>query len=130
MTGELRVERSFPRGSSRPIRSVFDADSTCDAQKAAANESLRVSVEKRGFVIARGTMHECVTPLQRGDCRPIRSKSRRSALRDERADRNDPRTEEAASPLGRARHVCRRKREAARRACQVCQLYFQTGETS
>ena len=30
-----------------------------DAQKPAANESLRASVEKRGFVIVNGTMHEC-----------------------------------------------------------------------
>ena len=30
-----------------------------DPQKPAANESLRASVEKRGFVIVNGTMHEC-----------------------------------------------------------------------
>jgi hypothetical protein len=30
-----------------------------DAQKPAANESLRASVEKRGFVIVNGTVHEC-----------------------------------------------------------------------
>jgi hypothetical protein len=30
-----------------------------DAQKPAANESLRASVAKRGFVIVRGTVHEC-----------------------------------------------------------------------
>jgi hypothetical protein len=30
-----------------------------DAQKPAANESLRASVAKRGFVIVRGAVHEC-----------------------------------------------------------------------
>ena len=30
-----------------------------DAQKPAANESLRALVAKRGFVIVRGTVHEC-----------------------------------------------------------------------
>src|SRR5258706_2019079 len=30
-----------------------------DAQKPAANESLRASVAKRGFVIVHGTVHEC-----------------------------------------------------------------------
>ena len=30
-----------------------------DAQKPAANESLRALVAKRGFVILRGTVHEC-----------------------------------------------------------------------
>src|ERR1700748_3745055 len=30
-----------------------------DAQKPAANESLRALVEKRGFVIVHGTVHEC-----------------------------------------------------------------------
>ena len=30
-----------------------------DAQKPAANESLRALVSKRGFVIMRGTVHEC-----------------------------------------------------------------------
>jgi hypothetical protein len=30
-----------------------------DAQKAAANDSLRALVEKRGFVIVHGTVHEC-----------------------------------------------------------------------
>lgn len=30
-----------------------------DAQKPAANESLRTSVTKRGFVIVRGAVHEC-----------------------------------------------------------------------
>jgi hypothetical protein len=30
-----------------------------DAQKPAANQSLRTSLEKRGFVIEQGTVHEC-----------------------------------------------------------------------
>jgi len=30
-----------------------------DAQKPTANESLRASVAKRGFVIVRGAVHEC-----------------------------------------------------------------------
>ncbi|TAI60119.1 hypothetical protein, partial [Bradyrhizobium sp. Leo170] len=30
-----------------------------DAQKAAVNESLRASLEKRRFVIERSTMHDC-----------------------------------------------------------------------
>jgi len=30
-----------------------------DAQKSAVNERLRASVEKRGFVIVQGTVHEC-----------------------------------------------------------------------
>ena len=30
-----------------------------DAQKPAANDSLRASVTKRGFVIVRGTVHDC-----------------------------------------------------------------------
>ena len=30
-----------------------------DAQKPAANETLRASVAKRGFVIVQGTVHEC-----------------------------------------------------------------------
>jgi hypothetical protein len=30
-----------------------------DAQKPAANDSLRASVTKRGFVVVRGTVHEC-----------------------------------------------------------------------
>jgi hypothetical protein len=36
MAGELRVEISFPRGSSRPIRSASssDPDSACEAFKA------------------------------------------------------------------------------------------------
>ena len=58
MAGEFRVESSFPREfPANPIGVFFDPDSAGDAQKAAANESLRVSVEKRGFVIVRGTMH-------------------------------------------------------------------------
>jgi len=38
-----------------PIGVFFDPDGACGAQKAAANESLRASVEKRSFVIVRGT---------------------------------------------------------------------------
>jgi hypothetical protein len=34
-----------------------------DAQKPAANESLRASVAKRGFVIVRGAVHECGSAL-------------------------------------------------------------------
>jgi hypothetical protein len=30
-----------------------------DAQKPAANDSLRASLTKRGFVIVRGAVHEC-----------------------------------------------------------------------
>ena len=30
-----------------------------DAQKSAANESLRAAVAKRGFVVVQGTVHEC-----------------------------------------------------------------------
>ena len=30
-----------------------------DAQKPAANQSLRASLEKRGFVIEQGTVHDC-----------------------------------------------------------------------
>jgi len=54
--GKQLSSREF---AANPIGVFFDPDSACDAQKAAANESLRVSVEKRGFVIVRGTMHEC-----------------------------------------------------------------------
>jgi hypothetical protein len=35
--------------AANPIGVFFDPDCACDAQKAAANESLRVSVEKPGF---------------------------------------------------------------------------------
>jgi len=56
-----------------------------DAQKPAANESLRTSVTKRSFVIVRGAVHECgCAPFGRGDRRTIRSKRRRSAPSDYR----------------------------------------------
>ena len=56
------MESSFSsrQFAANPIGVFFDADSACDAQKAAANESLRVSVEKRGFVIVRGTILESI----------------------------------------------------------------------
>ena len=54
------MESSFPREfAANPIDAIFAPDSACDAQKAVANESLRVSVEKGGFIIVHGTMHEC-----------------------------------------------------------------------
>ena len=44
-----------------------------DAQKPAANESLRALVAKRGFVIVRGTVHECGCALlaQRSQGYPV-----------------------------------------------------------
>ena len=44
-----------------------------DAQKPAANDSLRASVTKRGFVIVRGTVHDCGCALlaQRSQTYPV-----------------------------------------------------------
>ena len=55
--GSLGCNAAFSREfAANPIGVFFDPDSACDAQKAAANESFRLSVEKRRFVIVRGTM--------------------------------------------------------------------------
>ena len=45
-----------------------------DPQKAAANETLRLSLEQRGFVIESGTVHECgcAVSARRRDVRPMR----------------------------------------------------------
>jgi hypothetical protein len=45
-----------------------------DPQKAAANETLRSSLEKRGFVIEAGTVHECgcAVSARRREINPIR----------------------------------------------------------
>ena len=45
-----------------------------DPQKAAANETLRLSLEKRGFVIESGTVHECgcAVSARRREMNPIR----------------------------------------------------------
>ena len=37
-----------------------------DAQKPAANQSLRASLEKRGYVIEQSTVHECGCALAAG----------------------------------------------------------------
>ena len=42
-----------------------------DAQKPAANERLRASLEKRGFVIEQGTVHECGCALLARRRQPI-----------------------------------------------------------
>ena len=44
-----------------------------DAQKPAANESLRALLTKRGFVVMRGTVHECGCALlaQRSQSHPV-----------------------------------------------------------
>jgi hypothetical protein len=45
-----------------------------DPQKATANETLRLSLEKRGFVIESGTVHECgcAVSARRREMNPIR----------------------------------------------------------
>jgi hypothetical protein len=45
-----------------------------DPQKAAANETLRLSLEKRGFVIEAGTVHECgcAVSARRREMNPVR----------------------------------------------------------
>jgi hypothetical protein len=45
-----------------------------DPQKAAANETLRLALEQRGFVIESGTVHECgcAVSARRRDVRPMR----------------------------------------------------------
>src|SRR6201996_2562766 len=45
-----------------------------DPQKAAANETLRRSLEQRGFVVESGTVHECgcAVSARRRDVHPIR----------------------------------------------------------
>lgn len=45
-----------------------------DPQKAAANETLRLSLEKRGFVIEDGTVHECgcAVSARRRELNPVR----------------------------------------------------------
>ena len=45
-----------------------------DPQKEAANEALRASLEKRGFVIEAGTVHECgcAVSARRRDINPLR----------------------------------------------------------
>jgi hypothetical protein len=45
-----------------------------DPQKAAANETLRLSLERRGFVIEDGTIHECgcVVSARRRELNPVR----------------------------------------------------------
>ena len=57
--GSLGWKAAFLEFAANPIDAIFAPDSACDAQKAVANESLRVSVEKGGFIIVHGTMHEC-----------------------------------------------------------------------
>ena len=45
-----------------------------DPQKAAANETLRLSLERRGFVIEAGTVHECgcAVSARRREVNPLR----------------------------------------------------------
>ena len=45
-----------------------------DPQKAAANETLRLSLERRGFVIESGTVHECgcAVSARRREMNPVR----------------------------------------------------------
>jgi hypothetical protein len=45
-----------------------------DPQKAAANEALRASLEKRGFVIEAGTVHDCgcAVSARRRETNPLR----------------------------------------------------------
>ena len=45
-----------------------------DPQKAAANETLRLSLERRGFVIEGGTVHECgcAVSARRREMNPVR----------------------------------------------------------
>jgi hypothetical protein len=45
-----------------------------DAQKSSANESLRLSLERRGFVIESGTVHECgcAVSARRREMNPVR----------------------------------------------------------
>jgi hypothetical protein len=45
-----------------------------DPQKPAANQNLRLSVEKRGFVIEAGTVHECgcAVSARRREMNPVR----------------------------------------------------------
>src|SRR5580704_15591931 len=45
-----------------------------DPQKAAANETLRLSLEQRGFVIESGTVHECgcAVSARRREANPLR----------------------------------------------------------
>jgi hypothetical protein len=45
-----------------------------DPQKAAANETLRLSLEQRGFVIESGTVHECgcAVSARRREAHPLR----------------------------------------------------------
>jgi hypothetical protein len=45
-----------------------------DPQKPAANQNLRLSVEKRGFVIEAGTIHECgcAVSARRREMNPVR----------------------------------------------------------
>jgi hypothetical protein len=45
-----------------------------DPQKAAANEILRLSLERRGFVIEDGTIHECgcAVSARRRELNPVR----------------------------------------------------------
>ena len=47
MVGVLSLESSFGEFAVNPIGAFFDPDSTYDAQKASAKESLRLSVETR-----------------------------------------------------------------------------------
>ena len=46
-----------------------------DPQKAAANETLRLSLERRGFVIESGTIHECgcAVSARRRELNPVRN---------------------------------------------------------
>ena len=45
-----------------------------DPQKATANETLRLSLERRGFVIEAGTVHECgcAVSARRREVNPVR----------------------------------------------------------
>ncbi|WP_375776409.1 hypothetical protein ACE103_32745 [Bradyrhizobium sp. ma5] len=45
-----------------------------DAQKASANQSLRASLERRGFVVEQGIVHECGCALsaRRSQAHPLR----------------------------------------------------------
>jgi hypothetical protein len=45
-----------------------------DPQKAAANETLRQSLEQRGFMIEAGTVHECgcAVSARRREMNPVR----------------------------------------------------------
>src|SRR5712671_409245 len=82
-----------------------------DPQKTSANETLRLSLERRGFVIEGGTVHDCgcAVSARRREINPVRP--RNSLPRNRRAMYHGNQTAASAgNPRRRPDSRCRRRR--------------------